>query len=302
MHVKYANMHGMNMEFNWNHAKAFLKTAETGSLSAAAVELYMTQPTLGRQVSALEKALGVALFERVGRGLVLTPNGEQLLAHVQQMAASADQLTWSASGQSQHIAGKIIITATDVMAYHVLPPILIELRRAEPELDIEVIAANSVSDLLRREADIALRAFRPTEPELIGRKLKDETSYLYAAHSYLSQLGHPEQVADYSDADFVGFNDNQRYLDVLRGWGFKVQEDNISMVCESLIIHWQLVLAGAGVGVMLGAIGEPEPRVRRIVPSLPPFVSELWLVTHRDMKTNARVRRVFDFLANHLSA
>ncbi|WP_223788839.1 LysR family transcriptional regulator [Marinicella meishanensis] len=289
------------MNFNWNHAKAFLKTVETGSLSAAAVDLGMTQPTLGRQVTALEEELGVVLFERVGRGLVLTPNGEQLLDHVRKMAQSADHLSMLASGQNENIAGKIIITATDVMAFHVLPSIIIALRRAEPELSVEVIASNSASDLLRREADIALRAFRPTEPELIGRKLRDDESYLYAANTYLQQLGNPDRPDQFSQANFLGFKDNQRYLETLRGWGFALHDGHFSVICESLIIHWQMVLEGAGVGVMAGAIGDHEPRVRRIVPTLPPFISELWLVTHRELKTNLRVRRVFDFLAHHLS-
>lgn len=291
----------MNMDFNWNRAKAFLKTAETGSLSAAAKALNMTQPTLGRQVTALEEELGVALFERVGRGLVLTPNGRQLLEFVQQMSHSANRLMLSASGQNEHIAGNITITATDVMAYHQLPPILVQLRQEEPELSVQVIASNSASDLLRREADIAVRSFRPTEDELIGRKLRDEQACLYASREYLKRLGNPVTPAGFQEADFLGFTDNQRYLDTLNEWGFDLNESHFSMICESLIIHWQLVLSGAGVGVMVDTIGDADPRVSRVCPDLPPFTSELWLVTHRELNTSRRVRRVFDFLATHLS-
>ena len=293
-------MHEMNADFNWNRAKAFLKTAETGSLSAAAKALNMTQPTLGRQVTALEEELGVALFERVGRGLELTPNGRQLLEYVRQMAQSADQLMLSASGQSEHIAGNITITATDVMAFHQLPPLLVQLRREEPELSIQVIASNSASDLLRREADIAVRSFRPTEDELIGVKLRDEQAGLYASREYLKHLGNPVSPTDFQQAEFLGFTDNQRYLDTLNEWGFNLNESHFSMTCESLIIHWQLVLAGAGVGVMVDVIGDADPRVNRVCPDLPPFTSELWLVTHRELNTSRRVRRVFDFLVDQL--
>lgn len=150
------------VKFDWNHARAFLVTAEEGSLSAAAKVLGMAQPTLGRQVSALERELSVVLFERYGRGLELTPTGRSLLTHVKAMAAAANQFSLQAAGQSEAIEGRVCVSATDSMAAFLLPAILRDLREAFPKLVIELIATNELSDLRRREADIALRAAEPT--------------------------------------------------------------------------------------------------------------------------------------------
>jgi len=148
-----------SVNFDWNRARAFLVTAEEGSLSAAARALGMAQPTLGRQVDALERELGVTLFQRVGRGLVLTPGGLALLDHVRAMGEAANRVSLSAFGQSQSIEGTICISASETYAAVLLPPIIAKLRLAEPRIKIEIIASHTTSDLRRREADIALRNF-----------------------------------------------------------------------------------------------------------------------------------------------
>ncbi|MDH5452601.1 MAG: LysR family transcriptional regulator, partial [Paracoccaceae bacterium] len=142
--------------FDWNHMRAFLATAEGGSLSAAARALGQTQPTLGRQVAALEAQLGIMLFERVGRSLALTQSGRDLLEHVRSMGEAANRISLAASGQSQSIEGRVRITASDIMSAYVLPPVLRHLRQLAPLLDIDIVAANDIRDLMRREADIAI--------------------------------------------------------------------------------------------------------------------------------------------------
>src|SRR5450432_465334 len=150
-----------SVKFDWNRAKAFLVTAEEGSLSAAARALGMAQPTLGRQVDALEEELGVVLFERVGRGFVLTPSGVELLDHVRAMGHAASRVSLIAAGQSESIEGTISIAASEVYAAMLLPPIIAKLRQAEPKINIEIVASTKASDLRRREADIAIRNFQP---------------------------------------------------------------------------------------------------------------------------------------------
>ena len=186
--------------FDWNRARAFLVTAEEGSLSAAARALGMTQPTLGRQVAALEEELGVALFERGGRGLELTPSGLDLVEHVRAMGEAAGRLSLTASGQSQSIEGNVCITATEVMAAYGLPPLIRKLRQQEPGITVEIIASNATNDLRRREADIAIRVFRPTQPDLVARKIEDVSGRLYATPEYLERLGQPTTPADCADA------------------------------------------------------------------------------------------------------
>ena len=290
-----------SVAFDWNRARAFLVTAEEGSLSAAARALGMTQPTLGRQVTALEQELGVALLERGARGLELTPSGLDLLAHVRAMGEAANSLSLTASGQASAIEGSICITATEVMAAFILPPIIGKLRRMEPGIIVELIASNSTSDLKRREADIAIRSFRPTQPDLISRKLFDIRAYLYASEAYLRRIGIPESPDDLAKADFIGFNRNDALIAALAEIGLKLSRKHFSITTDNHLVQWELVKQGAGIGIMPDALGDAEPGVRRALASLPPLIGEEWLVAHRELKTSRRVRMVFDFLIDALT-
>ncbi|TQV85268.1 LysR family transcriptional regulator [Exilibacterium tricleocarpae] len=290
-----------SIKFDWNRARAFLVTAEEGSLSAAARALNMTQPTLGRQVAALEQELGVALFERCGKGLELTPSGLDLVEHVRAMGAAANAFSLTASGQADSVAGHICLSATEVMAVFVLPAIVQKLRRQQPGIYVEIIASNSVSDLKRREADIAIRSFRPTQPDLIAKKLRDIDMRLYASAAYLEQLGRPASLAALNEADFIGFDSTNRYIAALREHGVDVTLDNFPVMTENHIVHWELVKKGAGIGVIQTDVGDAEPSVERVLPDLPAFNAEVWLVAHRELKTSRRVRVVYDFLTAELS-
>jgi len=290
-----------SVDFDWNRARAFLVTAEEGSLSAAARALGMTQPTLGRQVTALEAELGVALFERGGRGLELTPSGLELLEHVRAMGDAAGRFSLTASGKSTSIEGSICITATEVGAAFVLPPILRKLRQLEPGIEIELIASNSTSDLKRREADIAVRAFQPTQPDLIARKVKGVNFHLYAASDYLRRIGNPRSPEEFGDAEFIGFDRSNMLVDALGERGFPLSLRNFPTITENHLVLWELVKHGLGIGFMSEDVGEVEPLVERVLSSLDPFPVEIWLVAHRELKTSRRVRTVFDFLVSELS-
>ena len=291
-----------SVTFDWNRARAFLVTAEEGSLSAAARALGMAQPTLGRQVAALEQELGVALFERVGRGLALTPSGLELVDHVRAMGDAAGRVSLAASGRSQSIEGTIRITATEVHAAFILPPIIARLRRLAPGITIEIVASNAVSDLRRREADIAVRSGRPTDPDLIAKKVKDDAAQLYATPAYLDSIGNPASLAEFSQADFIGFDDNEPLLDGLNALGFALTGRNFPMLTASHLVYWELVKQGLGIGVMQMQTGDAEPLVRRAVPAMAPMRFPVWLVAHRELRTSRRVRLVFDFLFDALSA
>ncbi len=291
-----------SVNFDWNRARAFLVTAEEGSLSAAARALGMTQPTLGRQVTALEKELGVVLFERVGQGLTLTASGLELLEHVRAMGDAANHLSLTASGQSQQIEGSICISASEVHATFLLPPIIAKLRNEYPAIEIELIASNAASDLTRREADIAIRSFRPTQGELIAKKLMDAPARLYAASSYLQRIGKPESVAELNQADFIGFDKTDRLLNALNALGLKLTQKNFPIITTNQIVQWELVKLGLGIGIMPADIGEKEPLVELAYPKLDPIIFPVWLTTHRELNTSRRVRMVFDLLASEISA
>jgi DNA-binding transcriptional LysR family regulator len=291
-----------SINFDWNRARAFLVTAEEGSLSAAARALGMSQPTLGRQVRALEDDLGIALFERVGRNLMLTPSGLELVEHVRAMGEAATRVSLSASGQSQSIEGTVRITATEVAATFVLPPIIARLRRSEPGITVEIVASNSLSDLRRREADIAVRAVRPTDSELVARRLMTDTAHLYATDSYLTRIGNPRKSKDLAQAEFIGFDDNEAFLEGLNAYGLNLSARNFPVLSGSQIVQWEMVKQGAGIGVMVARVGDAEPMVRRATPWLDPFEFEVWLVAHRELNTSRRVRLVFDWLDAELTA
>lgn len=290
-----------SVRFDWNRARAFLVTAEEGSLSAAARALGMTQPTLGRQVDALEAELDVVLFERVGRGLTLTPSGIELLDHVREMGAAATRVSLSAAGQSQSIEGTICISASEVYAAFQLPPILAKLRAMEPGIDIEVIASNATSDLRRREADIAVRSFRPTEPDLVAKKIADVPVRLYATRGYLERIGNPRLPFDLAKADFIGIGSSDALLNGLNARGFNLTRRNFPILTENYLVMWEFVKHGLGIGVIDGNIGDAEPLVERAPPDLEPMIFPVWLVTHRELNTSRRVRLVFDLLASELA-
>jgi DNA-binding transcriptional LysR family regulator len=291
-----------SVTFDWNRARAFLVTAEEGSLSAAARALGMTQPTLGRQVTALEAELGVALFERVGKGLELTPGGLELLSHVRSMGEAAQALALGASGQSQDVAGEVCIAASEVYAAFLLPPILAGLRQAHPAIEIEVLASNSTSDLRRREADIAIRNVRPVQNDLVARRLPDDAAGLFAARAYLDRIGRPETAADLRGAEFVGFDRTDALVEGLRARGLDVGRANFPVLSQSHLVQWEMVRSGLGIGVFPLWMGEADPRVERIDLGIEPIVFPVWIVAHREVRTSRRVRLVFDHLADAIAA
>ena len=246
-----------SVNFDWNRARAFLVTAEEGSLSAAARALGMAQPTLGRQVAALEQELGVALFERVGRGLTLTPSGLELMDHVRTMGEAAARMSLSASGKAQAIEGTVSISASEVDAAFRLPSILRKLRQLAPGIDVEIVATNSESDLRRREADIAIRNYRPTQPNLVARKIRDIEGRIYATPGYIESIGNPSGPEGFAEVDFIGFNRSGEFIAAMTRFGLTLTQKNFPVVSESHLVQWHRHhgrrYRGCGAGCHCGA-------------------------------------------------
>ncbi len=288
------------VKFDWNRARAFLITAEEGSLSAAARALGVAQPTLGRQVDALEQELGIVLFDRVGRGLKLTPSGLELLDHVRSMGDAASKMSLAAIGQSQSIDGTICIAASEIYASQILPPFIAKLRILEPGIAVEIVASSAPSDLRRREADIAIRNFRPTEPDLIAKKIRDASARLYATPEYLSRIGNPTSPSDLQNADFINLDSHGQLMAGLNAMGLGLKKQNFPVLTENYTAMWALVKHGVGIGIIDGNIGDAEPLVERVLPNLAPLMFPIRLVAHRELSTSRRIRRVFDLLADEL--
>lgn len=298
-------MEWRKFNFDWNHARAFLVTAEEGSFSAAARALGQSQPTLGRQVSAWEEALGVSLFERVGHRLVLTSTGVELLEQVRTMNDAAARVSLIAAGQSQTVTGVVRIAASQAVAAYLLPPVIHRLRREHDALELEIVVSNTTSDLRRREADIAVRHVRPQEEDLVARMVKEASgAHLYASPSYLRSIGRPttpEALA--ARGRVLGFEESPRLLQALRAGGMPFEEGASPLRTEDHLVLWELCKQGHGLCVMMEEVGDAERRVRRALPEMPAVVTlPTWLVSHRDLRTSRKIRVVFDALHDHLSA
>jgi len=293
-------MNWQNITFDWNQARAFLVTAEEGSLSAAARALGLTQPTLSRQVAALESALGVTLFERVAKSLILTDAGMELVDHVRAMGDAASRVALAASGQSQQVEGLVTISATDLMAAHILPDILRDLRDKAPGVEVRVHCTNSLSDLRRREADIAIRHVEPDHPDLHARKLRDASARVFAARSLLEQIGRKLYRKDAEKLDFIGFDNNAELVGYLRAFGLPVSEANIRIGSPNGVVAWEYVRQGLGLSIMADEIAARCPDVAPAFEDLEPVTFPIWLVTHRELHTSRRIRTVFDHLAEGL--
>ncbi|MEQ9240385.1 LysR family transcriptional regulator [Roseovarius indicus] len=285
------------ISFDWNQIRAFWATAEEGSFSAAARALGQTQPTLGRQVAALEEDLGVTLFERAGRSLLPTKAGLDLLEHCREMGAAAQRISLTASGASQAVEGQVRITATDIMCLHVLPPAVAQIRRVAPGIEVDLVAANDIRDLLRREADIAVRHVRPEQADLTARLVQEATARPYAATRYLEARGRPASPADMAVHDFVSFGNVEEMIAFLAPMGIPITAANMRVGSESGVVAWELVRQGFGIAIMADDVAQGVPGLEPLLPQVEPIRFPVWLVTHRELHTSKRIRLVYDLLA-----
>ncbi|MES2946524.1 MAG: LysR family transcriptional regulator [Pseudomonadota bacterium] len=287
-------------QIDWNQLRAFLETAETGSLSAAARKLGLTQPTLSRQVAAIERQMGVTLFERVGKTMALTSTGLELLEHARAMGAAAHELGLAATGRAQAVEGLVVVSATDIVAAYLLPRIWLQLRKLAPGIQVEVISTNALSDLHRREADIAIRHLRPDQPDLTARLIREVSASFYASEAWVSENGHPRTAADALQHDFIGTDRNGNYLKYLHGMGLNLSPAQFRTYADNSVTHWEMVRQGLGIGAMMDEIARGTPGVVRVLDEVPLVRFPLWLVTHRELHTARRIRIVFDLLAGEL--
>lgn len=295
MHIHFC----MN-EFDWNLARAFHATAKAGSLSAAARELGLTQPTLSRQVAEFETRLGITLFERVGKRLVLTETGHGLLGHAQAMGEAAEALALAASGRVQTIEGRVSISATDAYCAYLLPDICAHIRKLAPQITLVVVSTDAISDLRRREADIAIRHVRPHEPDLIGRQVRESTAHFYASSAWVERNGVPARAEDLNPHDLIGYGDAARFAGYMQDLGLGVTAGSFRLISENSVAAWEMVKRGLGVGIMLHEIAVQTPDLVPVLSDLQLPRFPVWLVTHREVHTSRRIRLVFDILAEEL--
>lgn len=299
--VMHFCMNRGTLTFDWNQARAFLVTAETGSFSAAARVLQMAQPTVGRQVAAFEQSLGLVLFERIGRKLLLTPVGRDLLEQMRGMGEAANLASLVAAGGATSVAGEACISVTDIFALYAMPQIVADIRRAAPQIRLKVLASNALSDLQRRDADIAVRHVVPTQPELISRKVRETQGRLYASQAWLARYGPIETEEDVAAADFVGIGNAGDMLTFLQGWGLPVTSANLRALSDSGPAGWEMARQGLGITAMTEDLACHFPEMQVVLPQLRPVPVPYWLTTHRELHSSRRIRLVYDRMAEILS-
>ena len=288
------------VSFDWNQTRAFLATVEEGSLSAAARVLGLTQPTLSRQVACLEEELGVILFERNRRNMTLTQSGLELVEYAREMGESAMRISLAAAGQSQAIEGDVSITAPDLFSTYSLPKIVEKIRTKAPGINIEIISSNAVHDLTKREADIAIRHERPEQPELIVKLAGNTTAHFYASKDYLAQLEQPITMDVINKAEFIGHDSVEWFLPIMNSFGLQLTAENFKVMTSSGITLLELVKQGLGVSLIYRHVADLYPDLQQVLPecSIP---VPIWLITHKELKTNLRIRMVYDILAEALA-
>jgi DNA-binding transcriptional LysR family regulator len=291
----------MAHQFDWSLIRSFLAALDHGSLLGAARVLKTSQPTLGRHIAELESQLGVVLFERTGRGLVPTVTALQLAESARGMEAGALQLARTLTGAQAQTLGTVRITASQPVAVQLLPPLLARMRVALPDIQVELVASNQVSNLLRREADIAIRMVRPDQGTLVARKIGNVGVGAYAHRSYLARRSSLRQPTDLLQHDLIGSDTDKSILQGFQSMGYAVGPEAFALRTDDLVVQWQAVRAGLGIGFVADYMARSEPDVLRVLPGLLPIPAlPMWLAVHREIRTNKRIRAVYDFLAEAL--
>jgi len=286
---------------DWDLYRAFLAVLEAGSLSGAARSLGIAQPTVGRHIEALEQALGgAALFTRSPGGLRPTEAAQALAPHAQAMAAAAEALVRTASGEAAGVRGVIRVTASDIVGAEILPAILTDFHEQYPEVAIELVLSNRQEDLLRRDADIAVRMTRPTQNALTARRVGAVRVGFYAHRSYLQKHGMPQNMADLAGHVLIGYDRVSPPRDALEQIDLEVTRDLFTLRTDSDLAQLAAMRAGFGIcGCQVG-IAERDPNLVAILAGELRFQLEAWVVMHEDLKSNRRMRLMFDHLVEGL--
>lgn len=288
--------------YDWNLIKSFLAVMDEGTLSAAAKSLGVSQPTLTRHISELENALGIQLFERNRNGARPTQAALAIFDDARQVNTANQALCLSATGKSEQLHGTIRITASQVVATFLMPQILGKLLDQSPEISVELVATDQVENLNERDADIAIRMVRPQKSELIARKVNEIGLGIYAHAEYLRGRQPVNTPADLDHHLIIGYDRDERIINGMAKAGVPVDRNYFRFRCDDQVACWQALCQAMGIGFAPHYLANTNSELVQIaknivIPTLP-----VWLVTHKQIKTNRRIRMVFDFLAAELAA
>lgn len=288
------------MPVSLDHVRTFHSVAEHGSLLAASRHLGLTQPTVGRHIDLLEQTLGFTLFTRGRGGMRLTPKGADLVSAASELVGDADEFQRAATGLEEKIEGTVRLSANQIFGSLLLPGIVAEFMAEHPEIEIEVDVRNEVSNLLQRDADIAIRLFRPKQNDLVARKVTELPMGLFADKSYLARYPAPETLDDLRDHVLVGQDRDPSLIGVFQAAGLDLVPTDFAFRCDDDIAQINAVRSGIGIGALHVGMAARWPSIVQVLVDLPAPPLELWLACHKDVRHNKRIRLVMDFLATKL--
>ncbi len=287
-------------DIGWELYRSYLSVLKEGSLSAAARAMGIAQPTAGRHIAALEKSLGITLFTRSQHGLLPTEAALALQTFAQTMSSSAAALRRAAEGQGDGVKGTVRVSASEVIGVEVLPPILTQLQNAHPDLKVELVLTNRVQDLLKREADIAIRMTQPKQELLIARRVGTVTLGLHAHKKYLRKHGTPNTVADLAQHRLIGFDEETPFLRAARKTMPVWNRDAFALRIDSDVAQLAMIRAGGGIGVCQLALAARDAQLVRLLQHDVAVHLETWVTMHEDFRNNPRCKVTFDTLLQGL--
>lgn len=294
-------MYNLRMLTSWDHIRSFYAVAETGSLSAASRLLALTQPTVGRHIDLLEDHLKISLFKRSRDGMALTEKGAELIDAARLTMDGATQFERIATGLDEGLSGTVRISAGEVFGVLLMPELLGRFMEQHPDVQVELVVTNEASNLLRRDADVAVRHFRPKQQDVIARKLADLELGLFAHQKYLSHHPEPYSLADLKDHVVVGYDRDTTIIEAAQKLGETFAARDFQFRSDNLLAHIEVIRSGVGMGFTHVGLAAQWGGLVRLLPDLqiPPL--ELWIACHADVRLNRRVRMVMDFLAANLT-
>lgn len=288
------------MRISWDLIRTFQSVAQTGSLSAAARALQLTQPTIGRHVDLLEDALNVQLFIRSREGMQLTPKGADLIESAKQMDSAATGFERHATGLDEDVSGVVRISANEVFGVLILPRLLPGFMDHNPGIEIELVVDNSATNLTQRDADVAIRMFRPKQNDLVARKITELPLGLYGHHNYLSKHGAPKTLNELHAHRFIGFDRETSLIDAGRAVGAVFSPEDFALRCDNILTHIEAIRSGVGIGVTHQGLADRWSDVDQVLPDIALPNLELWIACHSEVRHNKRLRKVMDFLGSKL--
>ena len=288
---------------DWGHYRSFLCVLNQGSLSGAARALGLTQPTVARHIEQLETSLGgISLFTRSPQGLAPTAAARRLAPFADTMASAAEALVRAAAGSAGEIAGVVRLSASEVIGGAVLPGILRDIRANHPGLVFEIVLSNVASDLLRREADIAIRMIRPTQKALVARRVGEIWLGLHAHPSYLERFGMPATLDDLAGHALIGFDRDVASGDLVRAGGWDARREMFAFRLDNQLAQLAVIRAGCGIGICQIGLARRAPELVPVLDDAFLHPMETWITMHEDLRGDRRMRVVFDRLAGGMSA